>query len=248
MTPQAARQLGGEQHRRLPGRQLAAAKSRHRTLTCAPADGGSVHQVFAAARMAVPVVALHLLVLRADHGTAQGMLRALAQADKAMRIAIDRETAMGRQTGSLALRDAGVDGQRRGLALARQVDGLFDRQLPRVIEVQRREFMGHARGIGQPVAGVFLRGAGDVAGRLHRVGNAGGTQVARRRVAFALAEIDGEAEVAVILEFQAVDLAPAHVDAVAAADREAGLGLRGAGGACALQRLLDQGFQFGGGG
>src|SRR3546814_21078851 len=82
----------------------------------------------------------------------------------------------------------------------------------------------HQRGSGQTVAGVRTGRSSDRQCRVDGLRDAGIGPVAGRRMAFALADVDRQAEFAILLEFQAFDRVLSDVDVEAAACGGAGFG------------------------
>jgi len=135
----------------------------------------------------------------------------------------------------------GADGESGRLAAAREVDGLLDRQIPRVVEIQihrlpRQQF-------GRRQAGCFVLGgeARDRQCGLDRVPQRPGGEIGGRGVAAPLAEVDADADALVAVEFDGLDRALPDGDRLA--DALGDIGFAG-GGAAALGMAQHVGGEF----
>ena len=162
-----------------------------------------------------------------------------------MRVAIDAHAATGRDGRALGVLDARVDVAAGGLALAGEHDGLVRLDRPVEIELEVGEFGGELRGIGEAGAIVFGGVARDAAGLLDRVADRRRREVGGAGGTLAGAEVDGDADAAVALVFDRLDLAEAHGGVEAPLQAGVGLGLGGAAATGLLERERDDGLEFG---
>jgi len=109
----------------------------------------------------------------------------------------------------------GIADQRAGiesrlLAAARCLDGLFDGQRPRVVQIEVRDILCHQRRIGQAGAIVLSREAGDIECRLDRLAQRLARKVGGAGVALALTGVDRDADTLVAVEFDGLDFVATH--------------------------------------
>ncbi len=165
-------------------------------------------------------------------------------ADEAVTVHIDRTPTVRIDRRALAAGDTRIDRQCRRLAGARQIDRRLRGKIPGVVELQIGEFVCHEGGVGQTVARIGASGPGDRQGGLDRRANPGIAQVAGAGIALLLPDVDRDAEIAVLLEFETLDLALADTDGQPTAGADARLGLGRAGRGGMLQRQRDARFEF----
>ena len=158
----------------------------------------------------IPVIALHLPFALGDHHAAETVAGAGIATDEAMAVAIHATALVAAQAGAIGIADTRVGVEGRRLAEQRALDCLLRGDIPGVIEVQLRQVARHQRGIGQAGALVLGGMLGNGQGGGHGFANgrlAGGRSTGR---ALALADVEGDAETLITIEFDGFHLALTH--------------------------------------
>ena len=147
---QPASELGREQDRRLTRRELAGAEPLYGLLGGLAADGLDVFQPAPVTRRRVPVVALHVTAVLADHYAAHAVRRRRIAADEAMAVAEDAQLAMSRNRGALGVADAVVESEARRFAAPGELDRRRRLERPRMAEIEIGKPVRHSLRVGQP--------------------------------------------------------------------------------------------------
>ena len=156
------------------------------------------------------------------------MTRGRLAAEEAMRVRIDRDTAAGRDAGTIGIVQARIERTPGGLGGNAELDRMGRIQRPRMPLVEFREEGRHAFGIGKTAAGVFLGVAGDRAGLFDRGRDRFGAHVGGAGRTLAFAEVDADRDTPIARVFDSLDLTHAHVDVEAGVEIQAHFCLRGA--------------------
>ena len=146
-----------EQYRHLATGNFLCIQPRNGALACATANRFGRFQTVFVARHRVPVIALHALFGRGDHGAACAMPCRGIATDKTRRIGVDEIRLISRYRCAFRIIDALVDGKRRCLHALAEFNRIVDREFPRVIKAEVRErWLREPPGIGEP--GKFIGG------------------------------------------------------------------------------------------
>ena len=213
-----------EQHRHLTGGNLARTQPRDGALASAPAQRLGGLQGVGRAGDAVPVVALHRLVLASNNRAIERVPAAVVAVAKTQRIGVDKAVDVARHRGAVAVVDARIDRHRRRLHAASQCDRLLAVQRPRVTQVEVGCAPGQQIGLRQAGERVLAGVAGDRQRRRHRLGDCRRRDVRGAGVAAPLADPSGHRQTAIARVFERLDLAQAHrhIQAVAQSDVDLG--------------------------
>ena len=244
VADKAARELRREQDRN-PGRlDLARTQSIHGALRSSLTDIANGLQISRIAGGGVMVVALHLAAFFTEHDATNAVTGFPVAADKAMRITIRTNAAIGRDRGTLGVLDERIVTQSCLLTLYRQRYGLLRAQLPRVVKVEIRNVLAHQLGVRQ--TGMFVLGGviGKSAGFLYDFTNRCRRHVRGARIAFALIFVDGNPEATVIGKLQVFHFAQPGSRGQPLIVTRSNLGLINPLGNGLIQRDLQQRFQF----
>ena len=183
-------------------------------------------QILGRARRRVPVVALHRVVILADHRAVDVVTRTAIAARKAERVGIDEFRFAARHRRAFAVGDSRIDAQRRGLRLAPKLDRAFDGQVPRVVQVEVRPRLGEPRRIGKSRRVVL----GCIPSDRERLVHSGANRLIREirgaGVAAPLAHEHGDPDSLVPVVVDGLDFAVAHGDALTDGLRHLGFGSR----------------------
>ena len=136
------------------------------------------------------------------------MPRAAVRTGEAVGVRVQAQAAFGGNGRAFGVGDARIDAACGGLAAHGKLDGGLGVQPgPGVIEVQFRQRVRHARGVGEPRVRVRLGELRNCAGGLDHGIDGGAIECRARGVRLALAEIDRHADRLVALMFDGLDLA-----------------------------------------
>ena len=224
---QPGRQRRLEQHRALPGADLARLQARQGALGRVAPDGLGRGQFIGTAHRAVPGVALHPRALAGDRRHRNRMARAGVTAAKAPAVGAEKVALLGRHPGTLAVGDALVGGERSPFAGQRQAGRVFAGDVPGMEQVQVGLLVasGDVLGVGQPGHRVFGGEAGDVVSGLHRLLHRRAGKVGGAGIAAAMPDVHRDAQRLVAVAFHVFQFALAHRHAQAAAFGGLGAGV-----------------------
>src|SRR3569833_2310198 len=152
LREEAARDLGDEDHRRLPRGVAPAAEPPHRALARARADLAHGLELLAVTRHRVPVIALHAVTVVGDDRATHAVARARIGADETVAVAVHAITAVTRHARAFLIGDARIHRARRRFALLRELDRALGGDVPRVIEIEIGDRARHERRVGEPRA------------------------------------------------------------------------------------------------
>ena len=201
----------------MAGADLASPQAGNSALHRLVSDAPGAPQPVQGAAGGVAVVALHVAILLADQYAAQGVARCSIAFDEAVAVAIDLDAQVAGETGSVRVLDAGIPPQGQPLALDGQRDATLGIQLDLVAQLQVRGIPGQQIRISKTGAVIGRGVAGDLHGRFHGGANGRLGQIRGGGGPLASVAIDGDAECAILVEFDAFQLAAPGVH------REAGL-------------------------
>src|SRR4051794_25452606 len=109
MSEQPAGHVGRIRDRGLAGSQFARAQSSDGALARNPPDLLGAVELARITRAAVPIVTLHLGGVLRDQRAVYGMTRACRAGEKAERVAVHADVALGVDRGTLGIGDTGID-------------------------------------------------------------------------------------------------------------------------------------------
>ena len=174
------------------------------------ANAHRISQQIALAIHVIPIIALHLTIGLGDHHAAQAVPGRRITADKTVAVAIDTAALMGAQRSAIGILDPAVGSKCGRFTGQRLLDCLLRRDIPWVEQVEILNVTRHQSSIRQArrfvFRGVFGNGQGGGYGLTNRLWTAG--RGAGRTLA--LANVQGDTESLITIEFDGFDFALAH--------------------------------------
>ena len=243
IADQRSRQRRFEQHRHLAGSDLARPQTRQRTPCRVVANRFGRSNFGRVARGRIPVLALHRGITSGDQRTGQIMPRGRATTHEAKAVGGNKLPFLQGNACAFRIGDQRTDGEGRLLAPSRQFDGLFDTQMPGMVEIEILcgiSTVCQQMCFGQSGAGVGRREAGDVERGLDRLAQGRRGKVGGTGVSLLLPQINRHTDTFVAVVFDGFDLAAAHHDGLSEAFRDIDFASTGAGFAGVSEHFVGQ--------
>ena len=217
------------QHRHLAGLDLARREARERSFGRVAAHRLRRGELVGRPHRRVPGIALHVVAVlsgqRRDRRDRERMARARVAGAEAARVGGVEMRLLRRHAGAFGVGDAAIDGERRRLAAAGELDRRLGIDRPGMEEIEVascRRRVGEVGLVGQTRRRILGREAGDVVRGAHRLLERRRREVRRARVAAPLADIDRDADRLVAVALDVLGLALPHRHRQADAFRDLG--------------------------